>query len=305
MAQRRMFSQKVTETDKFLDMALTAQTLYFHLGMNADDDGFVGNPKSIKRMIGASDDDLKALVKKDYIIVFDDGVIAIKDWLVSNYVKKDRYTTTIYSDDRKLLAIDRNKRYQIASQMDPRCIQSGTDMEPERNHSGSNPEPKRIQSGSKNFSPEMNESSQTVEGQGNRPVEPEWNQNGSKVDPQVRLGKSKDKLSKSKYSLTKTTSTSSAEAKLKKLHIKLNPNQQQILADYIDDLSLEVVCYAIDSMAQNAETPRFNYLGYILSRYQQSGIHTLQQAQDDDARYHGKSTTHVNGPRIPIYKIGE
>ena len=302
MAQRRMFSQKVTETDKFLDMALTAQTLYFHLGMNADDDGFVGNPKSIKRMIGASDDDLKALVKKDYIIVFDDGVIAIKDWLVSNYVKKDRYTTTIYSDDRKLLAIDRNKRYQIASQMDPSCIQSGTDMEPERNHSGSNPEPKRIQSGSKNFSPEMNESSQTVEGQGNRPVEPEWNQNGSKVDPQVRLGKSKDKLSKSKYSLTKTTS--SAEAKLKKLHIKLNRTQQQILADYIDDLSLEVVCYAIDSMAQDAETPRFNYLGYILSRYQQSGIHTLQQAQDDDAMYHGKPV-HVNGPRIPIYKIGE
>ena len=293
MAQRRMFSQKVTETDKFLDMALTAQTLYFHLGMNADDDGFVGNPKSIKRMIGASDDDLTALVKKDYIIVFDDGVIAIKDWLVSNYVKKDRYTTTIYSDDRKLLAIDRNKRYQIASQMDPRCIQSGTDMEPER-----------IQSGCKNFSSKMNESSQTVEGQGNQPVEPEWNQNGSKVDPQVRLGKSKDKLSKSKYSLTKTTSTSSAEAKLKKLHIKLNPNQQQILADYIDDLSLEVVCYAIDSMAQNAETPRFNYLGYILSRYQQSGIHTLQQAQDDDAMYHGKPV-HVNGPRIPIYKIGE
>lgn len=293
MAQRRMFSQKVTETDKFLDMALTAQTLYFHLGMNADDDGFVGNPKSIKRMIGASDDDLTALVKKDYIIVFDDGVIAIKDWLVSNYVKKDRYTTTIYSDDRKLLTIDRNKRYQIDPHPDPRCIQSGTDMEP-----------KRIQSGSKNFPSKINESSQTVEGQGNQPVEPEWNQNGSKVDPQVRLGKSKDKLSKSKYSLTKTTSTSSAEAKLKKLHIKLNRTQQQILADYIDNLSLEVVCYAIDSMAQNAETPRFNYLGYILSRYQQSGIHTLQQAQDDDAMYHGK-TVHVNGPRIPIYKIGE
>ena len=304
MAQRRMFSQKVTETDKFLDMALTAQTLYFHLGMNADDDGFVGNPKSIKRMIGASDDDLTALVKKDYIIVFDDGVIAIKDWLVSNYVKKDRYTTTIYSDDRKLLAIDRNKRYQIVSQMDPICIQSGTNMEPERNQDDSNLEPKRIQNGSKNFSSKMSESSQNVESQGKQPMEPEWNQNGSKADPQVRLGKSKDKLSKSKDSLTKTTSTSSAEAKLENLHIKLNRTQQQILADYIDDLSLEVVCYAIDSMAQNAETPRFNYLGYILSRYQQSGIHTLQQAQDDDAMYHGKPV-HVNGPRIPIYKIGE
>lgn len=305
MAQRRMFSQKVTETDKFLDMAPTAQNLYYHLGMNADDDGFVGNPKSIKRMIGASDDDLTALVKKDYIIVFEDGVIAIKDWLVSNYVKKDRYTPTIYLDDRKLLAIDRNKRYQFGDQMEPNCIPNGTNVSPDWNQNGTILEPKRIQSGSKDFSQDKDKSSQTVEGQGNQPMEPEWNQNGSKVDPQVRLGKSKDKLSKSKYSLTKTTSTSSAEAKLKKLHIKLNPNQQQILADYIDDLSLEVVCYAIDSMAQNAETPRFNYLGYILYRYQQSGIHTLQQAQDDDAMFHGKTVAHVSGPHIPIFHLGE
>ena len=134
MAQRRMFSQKVVETDKFLDMALTAQTLYFHLGMNADDDGFVGNPKSIKRMIGASEDDLKTLVQKDYIVVFDDGVVAIKDWLVSNYVKKDRYNGTIYSEDRKLLAIDRNKRYQIAAQTEPNCLQNGTNLEPKWIH---------------------------------------------------------------------------------------------------------------------------------------------------------------------------
>lgn len=291
MAQRRMFSQKVVETDKFLDMALTAQTLYFHLGMNADDDGFVGNPKSIKRMIGASDDDLKALVEKDYVIVFDDGVVAIKDWLVSNYVKKDRYNGTIYSEDRKLLAIDRNKRYQIAAQMEPNCLQDGTNLEPERN-----------QSGSKESSNNQVKNSQSVEGQGIQPMEPEWNQSGTKTDPQVRLGKSKDRLSKDSLNLIKTTS--SAETKLKELHVKLNKTQEQILSEYIDDLSPEVVCFAIDSMAQYAETPRFNYLCYILSRYQQSGIHTLQQAQNDDAAYHGK-TTQVSGPRIPIYKLGE
>lgn len=308
MAQRRMFSQKVTETDKFLDMALTAQSLYFHLGMSADDDGFVGNPKSIKRMIGASDDDLKALVEKDYIIVFDDGVIAIKDWLVSNYVKKDRYTTTIYSDDRKLLAIDRNKRYQFASQMEPDCPHSGTSMEPKRIQDGYNLEPHRSQNGSKNDQQNFTENSQPQQGQGVSQMEPEWNQSGTEMDPQVRLGKSKDNLSKSKDSLnlTKTTtSTSSAESKLKSLHIKLNRTQQQILADYVSDLSLEVVCFAIDSMAQYAETPRFNYLCYILSRYQQSGIHTLKQAQNDDAAYHGKATSISGGPHIPIYKLGE
>lgn len=304
MAQRRMFSQKVVETDKFLDMALTAQTLYFHLGMNADDDGFVGNPKSIKRMIGASDDDLKALVEKDYVIVFDDGVVAIKDWLVSNYVKKDRYNGTIYSEDRKLLAIDRNKRYQIAAQMEPNCLQNGTNPEPERNQNGTGMEPKRIQSGSKEFSNNQTENPQSVEGQGVQPMEPEWNQSGTKTDPQVRLGKSKDKLGKHSLNLTKTTSTNSVEIKLKKLHIKLNKTQEQILTDYINDLSLEVVCFAIDSMAQYAETPRFNYLCYILSRYQQSGIYTLQQAQNDDAAYHGKPMQ-TSGPNIPIYKLGE
>lgn len=303
MAQRRMFSQKVVETDKFLDMALTAQTLYFHLGMNADDDGFVGNPKSIKRMIGASDDDLKTLVEKDYIVVFDDGVIAIKDWLVSNYVKKDRYTQTIYSDDRKLLAIDRNKRYQLASQMEPERNQIGTEMDPNRNQNGTNPEPKRIQNGSKGKSENDDRSSKTVDTQGFQPMEPERNHSGTKMDPQVRvrLGKSKDRLSKDNLN---TTSTTTAETKLKNLHIELNDAQKRTLVDYIADLSLEVVCFAIDSMAQYADTPRFNYLCYILSRYQQSGIHTLQQAQDDDAAFHGKQVRAV-GPHIPIYQLGE
>lgn len=175
MAQRRMFSQKVTETDKFLDMGLTAQSLYFHLGMNADDDGFVGNPKSIKRMIGASEDDLKALVEKDYLIVFEDGVVVIKDWLVSNYVKKDRYTPTIYTDDMKLISLDKNKRYQFVSDLEPRWNQNGDKMEPEC-----------IQSGSKNENQILNENSQPQHEQGFSSMEPKWNQNGTEMDPQVR-----------------------------------------------------------------------------------------------------------------------
>lgn len=137
MAQRRMFSQKVVETDRFLDMALTAQTLYFHLGMHADDDGFVGNPKSLRRMIVASEDDLKALVEKGYLILFEDGVVAIRDWLVSNYVKKDRYTPTIYTTDRQLLVVDRNRCYQLAAEVtpedtvEPERIQNGSKMDPQ------------------------------------------------------------------------------------------------------------------------------------------------------------------------------
>lgn len=78
MAQRRMFSKKITESDQFLDMSLSAQCLYFHINIAADDDGFVGNVKAIKRMIGASDDDLKELISKGFIATLEDGVEVTK-----------------------------------------------------------------------------------------------------------------------------------------------------------------------------------------------------------------------------------
>src|SRR5699024_9677123 len=90
MAQRRMFSKKITETDLFLDMPMSAQCLYFHLNMSADDDGFIGNAKTIRRMIGASEDDLKLLFAKEFLIPFESGVVVVKDWKIHNYIRSDR-----------------------------------------------------------------------------------------------------------------------------------------------------------------------------------------------------------------------
>ncbi|MQB75039.1 DnaD domain protein [Limosilactobacillus reuteri] len=300
MAQRRMFSQKVTETDKFLDMALTAQSLYFHLGMNADDDGFVGNPKSIKRMIGASEDDLKALVEKDYLIVFDDGVVVIKDWLVSNYVKKDRYTPTIYTEDMKLIGLDKNKRYQFVSDLEPKRNQVGTEMSPECIQDGDKMEPNCIQSGSKNKKQISNKNSQPQQGQGFNPMEPNWNQNGTEMDPQVRLGK--DRLSKSKDNLNTTTSTT-LNSYYKKLE---SPKSQNELKAFVNELGGDVVAFAITSMFENADRPTFAYLRSILNRYQQQGLTNLAAVQHDNDVYNGKSVV-VAGtkPKIPVYKLGE
>ncbi len=302
MAQRRMFSQKVTETDKFLDMALTAQSLYFHLGMNADDDGFVGNPKSIKRMIGASEDDLKALVEKDYLIVFDDGVVVIKDWLVSNYVKKDRYTPTIYTDDMKLIGLDKNKRYQFVSDLEPERNQVGTEMSPECIQDGDKMEPNCIQSGSKNKNQISSENSQPQQGQGFNPMEPNWNQNGTEMDPQVRLGKDRVKLSKSKDNLNTTTSTT-LNSYYKKLE---SPKSQNELKAFVNELGGDVVAFAITSMFENADRPTFAYLRSILNRYQQQGLTNLAAVQHDNDVYNGKSVV-VAGtkPKIPVYKLGE
>ncbi len=92
MAQRRMFSNTIkVDSDLFMDMPKSAQLLYFHLNMHkVDDDGFVGNTKSIMRMIGSSDDDLKILIAKQYLIPFENGVTVIKDWHIHNYIRSDR-----------------------------------------------------------------------------------------------------------------------------------------------------------------------------------------------------------------------
>lgn len=111
MAERRMFAKTIIDSDAFLDMPLSAQALYFHLSMRADDDGFINNPKKIQRMVGASDDDCKLLIIKRFIIAFESGVIVIKHWKIHNYIQKDRYKPTIYQEERSQLLIKENKSY--------------------------------------------------------------------------------------------------------------------------------------------------------------------------------------------------
>lgn len=111
MAEKRMFTQKITDSDAFLDMPLSSQALYFHLNMGADDDGFVRNPKRIARNIGASEDDLKLLILKRFILCFESGVIVIKHWRMHNALKMDRYHPTEYIDELCSLGIKPNKSY--------------------------------------------------------------------------------------------------------------------------------------------------------------------------------------------------
>ena len=113
MAERRMFAKTIVLSDAFLDMPPTARCLYFTLGMFADDDGFVNSPKGIMRQCGASDDDMKILIAKKFVLLFDDGVIVIKHWRINNYLQKDRYIETKYTDDKEKLVLDENKAYKL------------------------------------------------------------------------------------------------------------------------------------------------------------------------------------------------
>lgn len=121
-----MFAKTIIDSDIFLDMPLSTQCLYFHLSMRADDDGFINNPKKIQRMVGSSDDDLKLLIAKNFIIPFESGVVVIKHWKIHNYIQKDRYKETLYKDEKSLLITDKNKEYFIGipkvDDEDTKCI---------------------------------------------------------------------------------------------------------------------------------------------------------------------------------------
>jgi hypothetical protein len=128
MAERRMFALKIIDSDAFLDMPDSAQNLYFHLSMRADDDGFISNPKKVMRMIGASDDNLKILLSKRFLLSFDTGIVVIKHWRLHNYIAKDRYTETIYKEEKNRLFVKANGAYtdhpELVDNSYTPCIQS-------------------------------------------------------------------------------------------------------------------------------------------------------------------------------------
>lgn len=124
MAERRMFAKTIIDSDAFLDMPLSTQSLYFHMSMRADDDGFVNNPKKIQRMVGASDDDMKLLIAKSFIIPFESGIVVIKHWRIHNYIQSDRYKPTVYVAEKSLLSTN-NNTYAL----DTGCIQDVSSLD--------------------------------------------------------------------------------------------------------------------------------------------------------------------------------
>ncbi|BDP83387.1 hypothetical protein EfmAA610_05970 [Enterococcus faecium] len=144
MAERRMFAKTIIDSDAFLDMPLSTQALYFHLSMRADDDGFINNPKKIQRMVGCGDDDLKLLMVKRFILVFESGVIVIKHWKIHNYIQKDRYKPTLYQDEKAQIAVKETNAYTFIENLPepsetpmeqpfedvyPSCIHDGYSLE--------------------------------------------------------------------------------------------------------------------------------------------------------------------------------
>ena len=116
MGNHRMFSLAVVDTDQFNDMPMSARLLYYELGMRTDDDGFVASPKKIVKMIGCTEDDLKLLIAKGFVICFDSGIIAITHWNINNKIRKDRKKDTIFFEEMRSLSINENGAYTTRSE---------------------------------------------------------------------------------------------------------------------------------------------------------------------------------------------
>lgn len=129
MAERRMFAKTIIDSDAFIDMPVTARLLYYDLSMRADDDGFVNSPKKIMRMIGASQDDLSILILRKFIIPFDNGIVVIKHWRIHNYIRKDTYNKTPYTDEMAMLELDENKAYKLIDDNESTCRGRAVDVQ--------------------------------------------------------------------------------------------------------------------------------------------------------------------------------
>lgn len=134
MANKRMFSISVVDTDRFLEMPISSRLLYYELGMRADDDGFVDNWKKILLFTGLKEDDLKLLIAKSFIIPFESGVIVIKHWRMNNYLQKDRKKATNYQEELKMLDVSTGGEYFLRKSVENKgqneiCIQNVYNMD--------------------------------------------------------------------------------------------------------------------------------------------------------------------------------
>lgn len=121
-----MFTKKITHSDEFISMPHSSQNLYFHLNMEADDEGFVNGVKRIMRTINANEDDLKILIAKRFVLAFEtSSVIVIKHWKLHNAIRNDRFKPTDYVTERAMIYEKENGVYTTSQPSDNQVTTNG------------------------------------------------------------------------------------------------------------------------------------------------------------------------------------
>ena len=265
MADKRMFSKTIIDSDAFLDMPLSSQALYFHLSMRADDDGFINNPKKIQRMIGCGDDDLRILMLKKIVIYFESGVIVIKHWKIHNYIQNDRYKETVYREEKSMLSIKKNKAYTLEKITEAECIQSGNSSET-----------KCIQDETSSKSKNKPKASE-IEGSD------ACIHSVSKTDTQIRLDKNRlDKVSIDKTSIDKDNLSVVVPSNIdvfkhfEKCGFIVTSQLMEFIAADIEIYSAQWLMDAASESAKRGKINNYKYLLGILQNWQTKGRETKE-----------------------------
>lgn len=308
MAKKRMLSEAILNSDAFMDMPLSTQMLYVHLNMRADDDGFVSSPKRIRMLVGAGEDDMKLLVAKRFILVFESGVIVIKHWRLHNYIKNDRYKPTLYQEEKKRLSVKKNGVYtdrpllpeempipkgiSAGTQMEPECIQNGTTLEPQVRLGED-----RLELDKVSLELDKNSLNNNLCGDGDaragaNAVREYFDERN--MTPGLYFGTTEELLSEvssiTKEIFTRLATRTYTSADVSEVFHAItvytpNPGPGELERSVSRD-ALDLLLYAFEQAVRAGNPGNWNYINGVLARLNQRGIRTLADAENYDIDHH-------------------
>lgn len=307
MAKRRMFSLDVVDSDAFMELPLSAQALYFHLGMRADDDGFVSNARRIQKLISAQDDDMKLLLFKRFVLACSGGIFVIKHWRLHNYVKNDRYKPTLYQEQKAALFTKKNGVYTdhpIPADELPApssgCLPPGNATEPDVFQNGSILEPQvrvgkgRLELGEDRLELELGKviylsggDSGAAQQSADETVLGYLQDRG--IDPSVYFGMT-DEAYEAVTLCAKSTFAQFATRQPTKYDImqvflscfestETSPGMWRIS---FPPERMKLLLYAFEQAANAGKPGNWNYINGVLAKLYKRGICTIEQAEDYD-----------------------
>lgn len=258
MAEKRMFSQKITDADAFQDLPLSAQALYFHICMHADDDGFANNPRKIARTIGASETDLAILIEKRFLLPFDNGLVVVKHWLMHNTVRQDRYHPTDYQEEFAALTVKPNRSYTERTQPEPARSQTGDRPGPDGSPPGGGLVADWLRTGC---------------GAGT-----DRHENGNS---DIGLGLGLDSLEVVEDARARARLSEVMSFYMDRINPQPSPLSIEEIKTFLESLEPEVVIHAMQIALDERKTS-WSYIKGILRRYRSSGLTTMQRVEESE-----------------------
>lgn len=272
MARKRMFDSALINQDNFYDLPMEAKALYFLLGMEADDEGFI-NPKKVLRLYGGTEDSIKILILKNYLIPFKSGVVVITDWKRNNYLDKNKVKETIYVEEKSQLDFDSKSEKYLLKNSDK--TESLTEVKPKLNESLPRIEEYRVEE--------------------YRVVENSITNNYSTIDSNVSNVTEAEIVSDEKVTNQKEMNIETLQSVCKVLEKEfgrpITPIETEIIKTW--DYSIEIIKLAIAESISNGIF-YIKYIDKILYHWKRANVRTVAEAKNYSQRFRQRKDEEKN-----------